>query len=189
MEGQRLIQLAREHCLHYHREQFRKGSNQPYHTHPMAVANILDRYGYSDYVTQCAALLHDTVEDTDLIMREIKDRFGYEIANSVYVLSKNTIKDDTIELASKVLTIENLTKEQFYKIRLLAARETTQRVKIADTIHNSGDLISLKPEGRERKVRDSEELYIPLGRIIAPLMVKDLEYNIENYKKTVALRA
>src|SRR3989344_971669 len=80
-------------------------------------------------------------------------------------------------------------REQFYKIRLLAARETTQRVKIADTIHNSGDLISLKPEGRERKVRDSEELYIPLGRIIAPLMVKDLEYNIENYKKTVALRA
>src|SRR3989344_4221108 len=189
MEGERLIELAREHCIHYHQEQFRKGNNMPYHTHPMAVAQLLDRYGYSDYVTQCVALLHDTVEDTDLIMKEIKGRFGYEVANGIYVMSKNTIKDETMDLANRILKIEGITKEQFYKIRLLAARDSTQRVKIADTIDNTKDLFSLKPEGRERKVRDSEELYIPLGRRIAPLMVKELEQNLDNYRTLVGLRA
>jgi len=184
MEGQQLIQLAKEHCIHYHQTQFRKGSNQPYHTHPLAVAKILDRFGYSDYITQCIALLHDTIEDTELFTGEIQERFGFEIANGVFVLSKNTINADTIEYISQALSVDTSTfsEEQLYKARLSFARRKAKRVKIADIIHNTQDLVSLKPEGIERKIRDSEDFYIPMGKKIAPLMVKELEKNIEDYR-------
>ncbi len=184
MEGQQLITLARDYCQHYHNGQFRKGSNQPYHTHPIAVAKILDRYGYSDYVTQCVSLLHDVVEDTDVITGEIQDRFGFEISNGVFVLSKNTITDETIDYIGRSLGTNAFTfsKEQLYKTRLSFARRKVKRVKIADMIHNTQDLISLKPEGIERKIKDAEGFYIPIGMRIAPLMTKELEKNIANYR-------
>lgn len=189
MEGELLIELAREHCVAYHHRQFRKGSNLPYHTHPMAVAKILDRFGYSDYVTQCIALLHDTVEDTELFTGEIRGRFGYEIANGVFILSKNTIYDNTIKDISRALPIDAsaFSIDQLYKTRLSFARRKIKRVKIADMIHNTQDLISLKLEGIERKIRDAEEFYIPIGKEIAKLMVKELEGNLENYRKLAGL--
>jgi|SRR3989344_9038658 len=185
MEEQQLIQLAREHCTHYHQTQFRKGSNQPYHTHPMAVAKILDRFGYSDYVTQCIALLHDTVEDTELFTGEIEDRFGFEISNGVYVLSKNTINADTIGYVDQALSVNASTysEDQLYKARLSFARRKVKRVKIADMIHNTQDLVSLKPEGIGRKINDAEHFYITMGRKVAPLMIKELEQNLENYRR------
>lgn len=189
MEGELLIALAREYSKHFHNGQFRKGSNLPYHTHPLVVAKILDRYGYSDYVTQCIALLHDVVEDTEVITGEIKERFGYEIANGVFILSKNTIKEPAIDLIQRVSGKTGSTSEQLYKIRLSFARETVQRVKIADMIHNTQDLVSLKPEGIERKIADAENFYLPMGRIVAPLMVRELEENIENYRIVATVRA
>ena len=189
MEGEQLIKLAHDYGKHFHDGRFRKGSNLPYHTHPLAVAKILDRFGYSDYVTQCIALLHDVVEDTEVITGEIKDRFGYEIANGVFVLSKNTIRKPAVDLIQSISNKTNFSSEELYKIRLSFARETVQRVKIADIIHNTQDLISLKPEGIERKIDDAEDFYIPMGKNVAPLMIKELEQNLENYKKLAALRS
>lgn len=184
MEGEQLIKLAQDYCKHYHNGQFRKGSNLPYQTHPLAVANILDRYGYSDYVTQCIALLHDVVEDTEVITGEIKERFGFEISNGVFVLSKNTIYADIVNYIDQALSFDESAdpKDQLYKLRLSFARRKVQRVKIADMIHNTQDLVSLEPEGIERKINDAEKFYIPLGRKVAPLMINELELNLENYK-------
>lgn len=184
MEGEQLIKLAQDYCKHYHNGQFRKGSNLPYHTHPLAVANILDRYGYSDYVTQCIALLHDVVEDTEVITGEIKERFGFEISNGVFVLSKNTIYADIVKYIGQALFFDGSAdpKDQLYKLRLSFARRKVQRVKIADMVHNTQDLVSLEPEGIERKINDAEKFYIPLGRKVAPLMINELELNLENYK-------
>lgn len=129
MSDDRLVHLAREYCMHFHDGQFRKGSNLPYHTHPMAVAAILDRYGYSDHVTQCVALLHDVVEDTDVITGEIKDRFGYEIANGVFVLSKNTLGDAVLASVARVMPAEQsgLSRDELYKLRLSFARRKVKR--------------------------------------------------------------
>lgn len=183
-----LIQLADWYCETYHKGQFRKGSNEPYSTHPLAVAAILDKYGYSDVVTQCIARLHDVVEDTTVITGEIKDRFGYEIANGVYVLSKNTITNDTRIQIARIMPIEivnSLSDEDLYKIRLGFARKKIKRVKIADVSCNTVDLVNLKPEGIRSKLFDSRDIYIPMGREIAPIMVGELEQNIANYfKKT-----
>ena len=83
------VELARQFCEHYHEGQSRKGGKSPYHSHPIAVARTLSRYSYDDVVTQCIALLHDTVEDSHLRMDEIQSVFGYEVSNGVYILSKN----------------------------------------------------------------------------------------------------
>ena len=183
-----LIQLATRYCEHYHGGQFREGSNEPYSTHPLAVGRLLDKYGYSDVVTQCVARLHDVVEDTTVITGQIKDEFGYEIANGVYVLSKNTIDDKTRVQIARVLPIEivdSLSDEELYKIRLGFARRKTKRVKIADVICNTTDLVNLSAEGIRRKLFDSRDIYIPMGNEIAPLMICELEQNIANYfKKT-----
>ena len=168
---------------------FRKGSNEPYHTHPIKVANILSRYGYNDEITQCIALLHDTVEDTNLITGEIKERFGYEISNGVFVLSKNTITEKTYEILSTIglpFDIRQASSSQLYKLRLSLARKKVKRVKIADMIHNTQDLCSLTKEGSiERKLQDSE-FFIQIGREIAPIMTQELEQNISNYNQSIS---
>ena len=70
-----------------------------------------------------------------------------------------------------------------YKQRLSFARNKVQRVKIADMIDNTKDLIELPEEYAKRKVKDAEEFYIPLGKEVAPEMTKELIKNIEEYKK------
>lgn len=183
MEEKRLIQLAKEYCKHYHKGQIRKGSGEPYYKHPFEVAEILDNYGYSDAVTQCIALLHDIVEDSEMNVREIGENFGYEIANGLYVLSKNTINSDTKQFLdnSMSLAVEEFSDEELYKMRMSFARRKVKRVKIADMVHNTKDLASLNPSGVKRKINDARNFYIPLGKKVAPLMIKELEKNIDNY--------
>jgi len=166
------VELARQFCEHYHEGQFRKGSNLPYHSHPIAVARTLSRYGYDDVVTQCIALLHDTVEDSYLRMDEIQDAFGYEVSNGVYILSKNK---------GKMADGEKLEHDDYIK-RLSWARSKVKRVKIGDMIENTIDLESLSTRGIERKLADAERVYIPWGQSIAPLMVKELVKNVENFR-------
>jgi len=180
-----LKDLAKEYCKWYHRGQYRKGSHEPYYKHPFQVAEILEEYGYSDPVTQCIALLHDVVEDSEMKVREIGEKFGYEIANGLYILSKNTIGSRTKELLNNSMEeeIENFSDEELYKMRISFARRKVKRVKIADMIHNTRDLNSLDEEGIRKKIKDAEEFYIPLGRKVAPEMVKELEKNIKNYCK------
>jgi (p)ppGpp synthase/HD superfamily hydrolase len=169
------IKLAEKYAKHYHMGQFRKVDGKPFHTHPKHVVEILQRYGYKDPVTICIAYLHDTIEDTPLIMDELQEIFGYEISNGVFVLSKNK---------GKVFSGKKLNEEE-YKQRLSFARNKIQRVKIADMIDNTKDLIDLPKEYVERKVKDAEEFYIQMGKEVAPLMVKELIRNIKSYKNKV----
>jgi len=189
MENDRLIQLAEEYCSDSHGGQFRKGNGLPYKTHPFAVADILNRFEPYNAVRQCITLLHDTIEDTDVITGEIKDEFGYEIANGVFILSKNTIYDETIKSMSRALGIDmsGFSIEQIYKNRLSFARETVKKIKIADMIDNTQDLHASwwSASSRERKIFDAQEFYIPMGRDISPLMVKELEKNISNYLSSI----
>ena len=167
-----LITLAKKYCEHYHEGQFRKGSNLPFSTHPIAVAGILSKYGYADEVTQCIALLHDTVEDSELRMNEIQEVFGYEISHGVYILSRNK---------GKMRDGKKLSHDDYLQ-RLFWARKKIKRVKIADMIHNTRDLESLSPESIERKIKDATEFYIPIGKEIAPIMVKELVTNFQVFE-------
>lgn len=184
-----LIQLSKEFCLEYHKGQFRKGSNQPYSTHPFAVSELLAKYGYNDVVSQCIGNLHDVGEDSGIdvgkMLREIEKRFNYDIQEGVYILSKNTIDDRTRTNLKRVLpgwiNVDELSDDQLYKLRLSFARPKIKRAKISDVTCNTTDLVNLKPEGIISKLFDSRDIYIPMGREIAPIMVRELEQNISNF--------
>jgi (p)ppGpp synthase/HD superfamily hydrolase len=181
------IENAKDWCKIYHEGQFRKGNNEPYHTHPFAVADILSRNLYTDTVSQCVAFLHDALEcvkkdgeelteaQMNIIagqrVRQIESLFGYEISNGVYNLSRNK---------GKMEDGERLSRDQYMQ-RLFWQRDRYRRVKIADSIDNTSDLETLDEEGRERIITDSVGFYIPWGKEIAPVMVRELITNINEY--------
>lgn len=190
------ISLAEEYCILYHEGQVRKSENQePFATHPFAVRDILVRYGYDDVETQVICLLHDVIEDTGLEEQkeQIEKRFGTVVYEGVYILSRNTVGKHSKELSPLfqslgVNYLDNHTllphflTEEAYKLRILFSRDTIKRIKIGDTIHNTENLPDLSKRGIERKLVDAENFYIPLGKLVAPIMVNELITNVENYK-------
>ncbi len=77
-----VIEKALQTAAIAHQRQYRKGTEIPYITHPVAVGMILMKEGYEDFVV-AAGILHDTVEDTDLTLDDIKRGFGEKIAEIV----------------------------------------------------------------------------------------------------------
>ena len=86
--GKNQIEEAIEVAAEAHQGQYRKGTNTPYITHPYAVGLILMETGCAEAVI-IAGILHDTVEDTDLTLEFIRERFGDAIANIVDGCSEN----------------------------------------------------------------------------------------------------
>ena len=178
--------------MHYHDQQKRKGGIQePYSSHPFAVRDILVRYGYDEPEVQAIALLHDVFEDTKLgsDRDEIMKRFGDVVHQGVFVLSTNTpgrfageITPLFDNLGIKYLGEDSRLTPEAYKTRLLFARTSIKRVKIADVIHNTRDLSSLNKSGIQRKLDDADKFYIPLGNSVAPIMVKELVTNVSTYR-------
>ncbi len=117
-----------------HRDQRRKGAGHaPYINHPIAVAEILWRVGgIRDEVTLQAAILHDTVEDTDTTPEELEKLFGVEVHNVVMEAT-----DD-----------KSLPKVERKRLQVSQASHKSVRaraVKIADKISNLGDIIRTPP--------------------------------------------
>lgn len=117
-----------------HRDQRRKGADQaPYINHPIAVAEILWRVGgIRDEVTLQAAILHDTVEDTDTTLEELERLFGTEVRDVVMEAT-----DD-----------KSLPKAERKRLQIAHASHKSIRaraVKIADKISNLGDIIRTPP--------------------------------------------
>jgi guanosine-3',5'-bis(diphosphate) 3'-pyrophosphohydrolase len=123
-------------AAHKHRDQRRKGAEaSPYINHPLVVADILaNEGGVDDLVTLVAALLHDTIEDTETTAEEIAARFGSETAAVVL-----EVTDD-----------KQLGKEERKRMQVLHASGISERaklVKLGDKIANIRDLVSAPPAG------------------------------------------
>ena len=89
------VKKAYELAEFYHRNQVRN-SGEPYIIHPLSVASILANM-HADSDTLCAALLHDTLEDTTLSREEIKEQFNADVLNLVEGVTKN----DKVNYSSK----------------------------------------------------------------------------------------
>ncbi len=74
-----LIDRTIEEAVEAHKNQARKGTDIPYITHPLAVGIMLAKAGCSDDVI-IAGILHDTIEDTQIISKDIREKFGNEVA-------------------------------------------------------------------------------------------------------------
>jgi guanosine-3',5'-bis(diphosphate) 3'-pyrophosphohydrolase len=148
----RAIQRAYEVAEHHHRLQFRK-SGDPYITHPLAVATILAELGMTP-PTIVAALLHDTVEDTEYTLETLRTDFGDEVAALV----------DGVTKLDRVKYGDAATAETVRKMVVAMARDPRVLVlKLADRLHNMRTLRYLPAEKQERKARETLEIYAPLA--------------------------
>jgi len=157
----RLIERAYEVAAHWHRDQKRK-SGDPYITHPLAVATILAELGMNTE-TICAALLHDTVEDTPYTLTELRGQFGEDIAALV----------DGVTKLDKVKYGESAEAETVRKMVVAMSRDIRVLViKLADRLHNMRTLRYLPREKQERKSREVLEIFAPLAHRLGMNTVK-----------------
>src|SRR6516162_7527746 len=157
----RTVERAYEVAARWHRDQKRK-SGDPYITHPLAVATILAELGMNTE-TICAALLHDTVEDTAYTLVELKSEFGEDVAALV----------DGVTKLDKVKYGESAEAETVRKMVVAMSRDIRVLViKLADRLHNMRTLRYLAREKQERKSREVLEIFAPLAHRLGMNTVK-----------------
>lgn len=158
------IQKAVNFAVRYHGTQIRE-SGEPYYYHPLHVAEIVLQMRL-DSKSVITAILHDTIEDTDLTLEDITHHFGAEIAKLVSGVTKLT----KIEFFSE----KNKQAENFRKL-LLAMSEDIRvlLVKLADRLHNMRTIDFVKStEKRHRIALETMEIYAPLAERIGIQQIK-----------------
>jgi guanosine-3',5'-bis(diphosphate) 3'-pyrophosphohydrolase len=160
-----LIERAYAVAEEAHRGQ-QRDNGDPYITHPLAVADILAGYRL-DGASIATALLHDTIEDTRLTLRDIERGFGHQITLLVDGVTKLT----RLELQSD----RTKQAENFRKLVLAMSRDIrVLLVKLADRLHNMRTLhFVVQPERRKRIARETMDIYAPLAERIGMEEVKD----------------
>ena len=163
-----LLNRAYVYAMKAHGTQLR-ASGDPYFSHPLEVAAILTDLKLDD-ATIVAALLHDTIEDTEATRAEIDQLFGKDIGRLVEGLTK--LK--RLDLVSREATqAENLRK------LLLAIAEDVRvlLVKLADRLHNMRTLDHMPPEARRRNAEETIDIYAPLA---ARIGMYEMREELEN---------
>ncbi|GIH70767.1 GTP pyrophosphokinase [Sphaerimonospora thailandensis] len=157
----RLIERAYEVAAYHHRDQKRK-SGDPYITHPLAVATILAELGTDDE-TLCAALLHDTVEDTAYSLDELRADFGDNIA----LLVDGVTKLDKVKFgdAAQAETVRKMVVAMSRDIRVLV-------IKLADRLHNMRTMRYMPEHKRQQKSRETLEIFAPLAHRLGMNTIK-----------------
>ena len=167
-----LIRHAFEIAADAHKTTRRK-SGEPYILHPLAVAQIcVEEIGLGVRSTICA-LLHDTVEDTDITLEDIQREFGIEIARIVDGLTK----------ISNVIDVNASQQAENFKKILLTLTDDPRviLIKLADRLHNMRTLESMK---REKQLKiSSETVYV-----YAPLAHRMGLYNIKTELEDLAMK-
>ena len=162
-----LLNQAYVYAMKAHGEQ-KRASGDPYFSHPLEVAAILTDLKLDD-ATIVAALLHDTIEDTEATRTEIDNLFGPEIGALVEGLTK--LK--RLELVSR----EAKQAENLRKLLLAIADDVrVLLVKLADRLHNMRTLEFVPPASRRRIAEETLDIYAPLaGRMGMQEMREELE--------------
>ncbi len=159
-----LLNRAYVYAMHKHRHQ-KRASGDPYFSHPLEVASIVTDLKL-DQESVVAALLHDTIEDTDATRREIDSMFGPNIGRLVDGLTK--LK--RIDLVSK----KTRQGENLRKLLLAIAQDVrVLLVKLADRLHNMRTIHHVKPEKRHRIAQETMDIYAPLAGRMGMQDVRD----------------
>ncbi|MEU1403755.1 HD domain-containing protein [Streptomyces sp. NPDC005728] len=168
-----------------HRGQMRK-SGEPYITHPLAVTLILAELG-AETTTLTASLLHDTVEDTDVTLDQVREQFGEEVRYLV----------DGVTKLEKVDYGAAAEPETFRKMLVATGSDVrVMSIKLADRLHNMRTLGVMRPEKQARIAKVTRDVLIPLAERLGVQALKteleDLVFAIlhpEEYEHTRELIA
>jgi guanosine-3',5'-bis(diphosphate) 3'-pyrophosphohydrolase len=162
-----LLNRAYVYAMKAHGEQ-RRASGDPYFSHPIEVAAILTDLKLDD-ATIAAALLHDTIEDTEATRAEIDSLFGHDIGTLVEGLTKLKKLDLVTKEAKQAENLRKLLLAIADDVRVLL-------IKLADRLHNMRTLEYMPPEARRRAAEETLEIYAPLaGRMGMHEMREELD--------------
>jgi GTP diphosphokinase / guanosine-3',5'-bis(diphosphate) 3'-diphosphatase len=163
-----LLRRAYEVAAEAHAGQVRK-TGDPYITHPLAVAHMLAGYGL-DEQTLAAALLHDTVEDTNLTLSDLSMQFGEEIGRLIDGVTKlDRVRYSNREQA-QAATIRKMVVAMAQDVRVLI-------IKLFDRLHNLRTVHALREEKQHRVAQETLDVYAPLAHRLG---VQEIKHEFED---------
>ena len=157
------IRKAFEFARDAHRNQLRKDGS-PYIVHPLAAAEIIAEMGLDDESIE-AALLHDTIEDTDATHEDVVKLFGQSVA-------------DIVEGVTKLSRVKYTSKEEeqmdnLRKMLLAMAKDIRViLIKMADRLHNMRTMEYQSPKKQREKSLETMEIYAPIAHRLGMQKIK-----------------
>jgi guanosine-3',5'-bis(diphosphate) 3'-pyrophosphohydrolase len=150
----KLVERAFVFACDRHAEQ-RRASGEDFIVHPIGVAKICAGMRL-DTDTLCAALLHDTVEDTSASLEEVRDEFGDEIASLV---------DGVTKLSGVTFQSRDDRQAENYRKMMVAMAQDIRviLIKLADRLHNMRTLGSMPKQKQQEKAKETLEIFAPLA--------------------------
>ncbi len=188
-----LVERAFDFSVQIHQDQYRQ-SGEPYITHPIQVAKIMIELR-TDYSAVAAALLHDVVEDGEVTIEELKERFGEQVA----LLVDGVTKISGIEFQSsherQVESLRKMLLSMLKDLRVIL-------IKFADRLHNMRTIEGKPLKSRKKVARETRDVYAPLAtrlgiakiaremdnlslKVLDPVAYEEISYRIS---KTVERR-
>ena len=162
-------------ALEAHAGQTRKYTGMPYITHPLAVMEIVSSVPHSTEML-AAAVLHDTVEDTDVTIKQISSHFGKTVAEMVKQLTDISKPEDG----------NRATRKEIDRMHLKDAWPDVKTIKLADLIHNSESIFEHDKEFAKIYMKEKELLLEVLTEGDSSLM-ECAEAAISNYKYSLSI--
>lgn len=179
--GAELVKDAYNYADYLHSGQLRE-SGEPYITHPLNVAYILAEM-HADTPTLCAALLHDTLEDTKATRADIVNNFGEEVAILVDGVTKIRRMNFSTKAEQNLANTRKILTSVIKDVRIMI-------IKLADRLHNMRTLQYKTPVKQRENAIETLEIFVPFAYYLGEYRVKteleDLAFsylNPDEYKK------
>lgn len=153
--GQQTIIKAHRLGAFAHRHQTRR-SGEPYITHPLAVAKILANIRL-DAETLCAAILHDTIEDTDIERSDLVEAFGDSVADMVEGVTKLDKLDFRDRREAAAESLRKMMLAMSLDLRVIM-------IKLADRLHNMRTIDAMSRSSQRRIARETLDIYAPIAQ-------------------------
>ena len=163
LEDPWLVRRAYDIAAERHRDQFRS-SGEPYVTHLLEVAHILADIKL-DATTLAAALLHDSIEDTEYPVSRIEERFGPEVAQLVEGVTKIGRLNMVAPEARQAENVRKMLLAMVNDVRVVL-------VKLADRLHNMRTLEFLPEAKQQRIARETMDIYAPIAHRLGMAIIK-----------------
>ncbi len=145
----------------------KRKSGEPYITHPIAVAEIIAGFQL-DRDTIISAILHDTVEDTEVTLEVVREKYGVTVARLVDGVTKLKSSDHN-KKQNKAATFHKILLSTLEDPRVLI-------VKLSDRLHNMSTLGAVSKEKQQATARETLNFYIPFARVMG---MNDIADHIE----------
>lgn len=176
------LESAMEFAIKAHKGQRRKGDKRPYIMHPFSVMNKIYRHKMSKnmFLLLTAAVLHDTVEDCEVTLKEIVKLFGIHVGALVEELTLD--KAQYAKLGKKEYLTQSLNRMSSYALAL----------KLCDRLDNVEDMRFTTPDFRRTYFAETKYILKNLDRKLTKThkrLIKKIKRKMRSWKKMVCLKA